>query len=358
MPPAPQETGHRPLASSEPPVYRGRRRSAPTPELTEPLDTAEVEAAARTAVPVPQRPTGEPLVELAPAPLYRTRAQARAAERAEQQAGRRSGRSSQRPVEPERPSAVPQVPSANVRRAPQRLHGPVPEPRPSRRRGPAIAAAVVAVGTLGGVAALAGALPAGRSDAAAATLSASARSIGVTPSSTRVDEQAPAIVGADDKAFRMVAVSRSEERGPIGGCSGQPPKEHYGNGQLPSSALCDLPFASPHKLRGDAAVALIRLDDVYKATFGDDLCLTDSYRSLASQYSLAVRKPVLAARPGTSEHGWGLAIDACGGPDQVGSKRREWFLANAPKFGWDNPAWARPGGSKPEPWHWEYVRGE
>jgi len=89
-----------------------------------------------------------------------------------------------------------------------------------------------------------------------------------------------------------------------------------------------------------------------------DLCLTDSYRSLASQYSVAARKPGLAARPGTSEHGWGLAVDVCGGPDQVGSARRAWFLENAPAFGWDNPDWARPEGSKPEPWHWEFVEGE
>jgi D-alanyl-D-alanine carboxypeptidase len=33
-----------------------------------------------------------------------------------------------------------------------------------------------------------------------------------------------------------------------------------------------------------------------------------------------------------------------------------WLLENAPAFGWDNPAWARKGGSGPyEPWHFEYV---
>ncbi len=89
----------------------------------------------------------------------------------------------------------------------------------------------------------------------------------------------------------------------------------------PSCARCRSPRG--HKLRADAAVRLIRLNEVYKGRFGSDLCLTDSYRSLASQYSLAARKPGLAARPGTSEHGWGLAIDVCGGPDQVGSARRD-----------------------------------
>jgi LAS superfamily LD-carboxypeptidase LdcB len=157
----------------------------------------------------------------------------------------------------------------------------------------------------------------------------------------------------------MVGVSRSQQRGPIGSCSGKAPTQTYSNGQLPLSILCPLPFAPGHRLRADAAVALMRLNDSYKGRFGDDICLTDSYRSLASQYSVAARKPGLAARPGTSEHGWGLAIDMCAGPDQPGSVRRAWFLANAPKFGWDNPQWARPGtGSRPEPWHWEFLAGE
>jgi LAS superfamily LD-carboxypeptidase LdcB len=153
-------------------------------------------------------------------------------------------------------------------------------------------------------------------------------------------------------------VSRAEERGPIAGCSGKEPTAHYANGQLPSSILCSLPWEPRHRLRADAAVRLIRLNAVYRGQFGENLCLTDSYRSLASQYSVAARKPGLAARPGTSEHGWGLAVDLCDGPDQVGSARRAWFITNAPKFGWVNPAWAQPGGGRPEPWHWEFVEGE
>ena len=29
--------------------------------------------------------------------------------------------------------------------------------------------------------------------------------------------------------------------------------------------------------------------------------------------------------------------------------------ANAPAYGFVHPDWAEPGGSRPEPWHWEYV---
>ena len=37
----------------------------------------------------------------------------------------------------------------------------------------------------------------------------------------------------------------------------------------------------------------------------------------------------------------------------------EWLSGNGPTFGWDNPAWARRGGSGPyEPWHWEFDVGQ
>ena len=70
-----------------------------------------------------------------------------------------------------------------------------------------------------------------------------------------------------------------------------------------------------HRLRADAAVALAKLDVAFSERFDEDLCITDSYRSLGSQISLAARKPGLAARPGSSEHGWGLAVDLCDGGD-------------------------------------------
>jgi len=127
---------------------------------------------------------------------------------------------------------------------------------------------------------------------------------------------------------------------------------------VPLSQLCRLPFAPGHRLRADAAVTLIRLNSSYRAEFGHPLCLTDSYRSYASQVSVAARKPGLAARPGTSEHGWGRAADLCGGAETPDTAQHRWLRANAPRFGWDNPAWARPDGRRPEPWHWEYVDGQ
>jgi hypothetical protein len=78
--------------------------------------------------------------------------------------------------------------------------------------------------------------------------------------------------------------------------------------------------------------------------------ITDGYRTFEAQVDLKRRKPQLAAPPGHSMHGWGRAIDVDLGRTDMG-----WFRQHAPLFGWELPPWARPGGSKPEPWHWEYV---
>jgi hypothetical protein len=158
--------------------------------------------------------------------------------------------------------------------------------------------------------------------------------------------------------LRMTAVSRAKERAQMPGCRAKDVSDDYANGQIPADELCTLPWAPKHRLRADAALALAQLEVAYNERFDKDLCLTDSYRSLASQISLASRKPGLAARPGFSEHGWGLAVDLCDGGDKAGTPEHDWLLAHAPAYGWDNPDWARPGGSRPEAWHWEYVAGE
>jgi LAS superfamily LD-carboxypeptidase LdcB len=66
-------------------------------------------------------------------------------------------------------------------------------------------------------------------------------------------------------------------------------------------------------------------------------------------------KPALAAVPGTSNHGWALAVDLCGGIQSFGTAEYAWMVANAPAFGWSNPPWARPGQGREEPWHWEFT---
>ena len=138
------------------------------------------------------------------------------------------------------------------------------------------------------------------------------------------------------------------------GCAGRS-TAGYANGNVPRSALCPLRYAPGHVLRADAAAAYNALTDAYLNAVGAPICITDSYRDYATQVRLFATKPSLAAVPGTSNHGWGVAVDLCGGIQDYGTPAYMWMKANAPRFGWIHPAWAEPGGSRQEPWHWEFT---
>jgi len=184
-------------------------------------------------------------------------------------------------------------------------------------------------------------------------------------------EDAKLVGGADESsavprtlaAPRSIIVTRasrnSRERSVLPGCTGVVPAgADWANGQIPDQDLCTL-WEPKHSLRADAAVAIAKLNVAYTKRFGKAICLTDTYRSLSDQRRLRALKPGLAAVAGTSQHGWGLAVDLCGGVDNYGSTAYRWLSANGPAYGWDNPDWALPGGSGPtEPWHWEYLPGE
>lgn len=129
----------------------------------------------------------------------------------------------------------------------------------------------------------------------------------------------------------------------------------YPNGLWPATALCGLKSAPGHMLRPSAARAFDAMAAAYLKANGTNLCVTDSYRSLAAQIDVKRRKPTLAAKPGTSNHGLGLAVDLCGGIESFGTAQHIWMQQNAPLFGFFHPAWAEPSGSKPEPWHWEFA---
>jgi len=126
------------------------------------------------------------------------------------------------------------------------------------------------------------------------------------------------------------------------------------NGNLDPASLCPLWMAPGERLRYDAAPWFNKMSQYHARTRGGPLCVTDSYRSYSEQVSVYRRKPGLAAVPGRSEHGWGKAVDLCGGVQNFGSSAYNWMKANAGKFGFFHPSWAEPSGSKPEAWHWEF----
>ena len=132
------------------------------------------------------------------------------------------------------------------------------------------------------------------------------------------------------------------------------PRATYTNGEVPSNALCAATPDGVQQLRCDAAVAFRLMSASFEQDNGASLCITDSYRSRAGQELVHVQKPNLTATPGTSVHGWGLAVDLCGGIESFDSPQHAWMMTHGPAFGWHHPSWAEAGGSRPEPWHFEY----
>jgi LAS superfamily LD-carboxypeptidase LdcB len=126
----------------------------------------------------------------------------------------------------------------------------------------------------------------------------------------------------------------------------------WANGRIPATALCSI--ARGHALRCDAAAGYAALADAYRAAFGSPLCITDSYRSLSSQVTASRVKPGLAAVPATLMPPQRSTASAHPWFDVPGTAQSAWMAANAGRFGFVQPDWARQGGEKPEPWHWEF----
>jgi LAS superfamily LD-carboxypeptidase LdcB len=119
----------------------------------------------------------------------------------------------------------------------------------------------------------------------------------------------------------------------------------YGNGKIPPSALEQV-GDTRHRLWAPAAESLTQMMADAKKD-GVTIGITDSYRPYAEQVDLAKRKGLysqggLAAKPGTSEHGWGMAADL-----DLNSKAQSWMQQNAARYGFVNNV-------SRESWHWAY----
>ncbi|MEU4835663.1 D-alanyl-D-alanine carboxypeptidase family protein [Streptosporangium sp. NPDC023615] len=161
------------------------------------------------------------------------------------------------------------------------------------------------------------------------------------------------IVQSLTRALVKLGVKINKRGQPAAGCdpTRASSMNEFPNGLIPQAYLCPLQQRG-NQLRGDAALAFISLNEAYKRQFGRPMCVTDSYRSLAEQQSVYYTRPGLAAVPGRSNHGLGLAVDLCGGVERFRSPQFNWLETNGKKFGWIHPEWAY---SSPfEPWHWEY----
>jgi hypothetical protein len=170
-------------------------------------------------------------------------------------------------------------------------------------------------------------------------------------------DDAAARAAAEASAAAALAAAReaaARNAGVLALCTGADYRGQS-NGFLDPATLCPLDDAPGHALRPDAAAAFNAMNAEHKAQLGTPLCVSDSYRSYAGQVDVYARKPGLAAVPGTSNHGWGLAVDFGCGVERFGSEKHVWMRQNAVRFGWFHPGWAQQGGSRPEAWHWEFA---
>lgn len=102
-----------------------------------------------------------------------------------------------------------------------------------------------------------------------------------------------------------------EGSGSFPAATGQPPGPWGGhkNGFIPKATLSTVPWDSRIQLRADAVAALIAMNAAFRAEYGYDLPLNDGYRDYANQVKAKALNGDGAAPPGTSNHGWALAID-------------------------------------------------
>ncbi|MFN8024281.1 MAG: M15 family metallopeptidase [Acidimicrobiales bacterium] len=137
--------------------------------------------------------------------------------------------------------------------------------------------------------------------------------------------------------------------GRIGGFGDMPvPAElqQYGNGRLPDAMLQPIGQGG-HRLYAPAAEAWKAAVQAAAAD-GVTLRVTDSYRTYDQQVDLVERKGLYSqggygAEPGTSNHGWGLAVDV----DVTDPATLSWWRSNGYRFGFVEAV-------PREPWHWEF----
>jgi hypothetical protein len=124
----------------------------------------------------------------------------------------------------------------------------------------------------------------------------------------------------------------------------------YRNGQLPSNVRSSI--GSGHSLYSEVAVKYNEMKAAAKAA-GVDLIINASYRTVSKQVAMLQEYGLYngmksstnpnaygAARPGTSNHGWGLSVD-------LNTAASGWLSVNAPTYGFsplDN-----------DPVHWTYT---
>lgn len=130
------------------------------------------------------------------------------------------------------------------------------------------------------------------------------------------------------------------------------------NGKIDQRALATMPWDTEKTLIAAPAVAsLNKLNTAFKKQFGQNLTIDLAYRTRATQdFYWVDLGPFIAARPGTSNHGWGTAVDFPETYDySFRGKYYKWLKKNSHKYGWVHRKILEEGSPYAEAWHFEYY---
>lgn len=98
-----------------------------------------------------------------------------------------------------------------------------------------------------------------------------------------------------------------------------------------------------------------RCPHVEKPVYGLDAETGETVQTGTRKVRECSGPPVAPA--GSSNHGWGRAVDFANRNRVLGCYDKEfhWLKNNAYRFGWIHPDWAHCGRDTQEPWHWEFA---
>lgn len=179
------------------------------------------------------------------------------------------------------------------------------------------------------------------------TTAAPATAATAAPASTLLGALAALDASATSLAL-ATAASGATARGKIGGFGAiavPGSLRPYGNGRVPAEALTPIGIGN-HRLWGPAAESFKQMTAAARAD-GVEIGVGSTYRTYDEQVRNVERVGLYsqggwAAEPGTSNHGWGLAVDV-----KVDDRGQRWLRENGWRYGFVEAV-------PREPWHWEY----
>ena len=216
-------------------------------------------------------------------------------------------------------------------------------------------------------AALSGAPAAAHADALTAAVTTAAAQVSAAQLDWETQQAAAAAAAAGTRAGSGSGAAggiscATTYHGPVFYTSAPTPDGDGSNGKMSASTMAPASWTVDSQgnqfwLRADATAALERLNVAFTAQFGHGLDLDLAYRDYATQVAMRDALGSIAAKPGTSRHGTGTAIDVPELPCTYGwnTAQRTWLVAHGPSYGWASPSWSRENGSNPEYWHYEFT---